>query len=146
MILPYDDHLLSPESLLAWVKQEGVILDIRTLEGYPQRPLLFSEYLLEPPTIIIYRYPAAEPWLNLLSQHTVQYYGPWYFLHIAFRFYCHLEMNGHYEIERTWRHRLFGRLSTLDERAYSFTQKILGTLKNPLEFDVAIEKSYHPGV
>lgn len=119
-------------------------MDIREIDEYPKRPLIFSQYQLEPPTIIIYRYLPAEQWLNLLCQQTIYYYGPWYYLHIAFRFYFHLEINGYYEIERKWHQYLFGKLSSLEERAYFFTQQILGTRHSPEQFDEAIEKSYRP--
>ena len=119
-------------------------MDIREINEYPKRPLIFSNYQLDPPTIIIYRYLPAENWLNLLSQHTIHYYGPWYYLFVAFRFYFHLEINGYYEIERKWHHHLFGKLCTLEERAYHFTQQVLGTLHSLERFEEAVEKSYKP--
>jgi hypothetical protein len=146
MLLPYDDELHNPESLLTWVEKEGAILDIREIDAYPTRPLLFSEYLLEPPTIVVYRYLPAEKWMNLLCQQSISYYGAWYYLAIAHQLYYHLEITGRYEIERTWYNRLFGKLSSLEERAYHFTQMILGTLHNPRQFLDAIEQSYKPGV
>ncbi|MDX9753286.1 MAG: hypothetical protein RBU29_04955 [bacterium] len=144
MLLPYDEELQNPESLIAWVQDEGARLDLLEIDDYPKRPLLFSEYRLEPPTITVYRYLPAEPWLNLLCQHSIQYYGPWYSIFIAYRFYFYLELNGLYEIERTWRDRLWGHLASLEDRAFHFTQQILGTLHNPIRFEQAIEKSYQP--
>lgn len=145
MHLPYDDDLLSPEALEDWVRELNVLLDLREMSGYPSRPLIFSQYRLDPPAITVYRYPLMEDWLNLMSQHHAGYYGPWYSLHIAFRLYFHLELSGLYEIERKWYHSLFGRLSTIDDRAYLFTRQILGTNQHPRRFDDFVEKSFRPG-
>lgn len=144
MMLPYDDELTTPESLLALIGQEDVSLDIREIDDYPRRPLVFSEYFLDPPTIVVYRYLPAEKWMNLLCQQTVNYYGNWYYLHIAYRFYYYLEINDLYTVKGKWYHWLFGGLETLDERAYYFTQHILGTLHSPRKFDEAVERSYYP--
>lgn len=145
MKLPYDDELLSQEALDDWLRELGVEVEIRECGGYPARPPVFSEYRLEPPQIIVYRYPLMEDWLNLMSQHHAGYYGPWYYLHIAFRLYFHLEMNGLFEIERKWYHQLFGQLTSLEDRAYHFTKSILGTMHNPRKFDETVEKSFRPG-
>jgi len=145
MDLPLDEELLTPESLAAWIRHLGIRLDLRELDALPARPLVFSEYRLEPPTIVIYRYQPLEEWLNLICQRHVGYYGPWYFLHAAYRLYFHLELNGLYEIERKWHHRCFHRLGTLEERAYRFTREILGTQHDPARFDREVEKGFQPG-
>lgn len=144
MELPLDRDLQTPESILAWIREIGVRLDIRELDKYPGRPLIFSQYDYDPPVITIYRYRPLEDWLNLMSQRTVGYYGPWYFLHIAFRLYFHLEMHGLYEIERKWYHRCLSRLDTLEARAYRFTRELLGTLHHPSRFDAQIGRSFQP--
>lgn len=145
MDLPLDRDLQTPESLLKWIRELDVQLDIRELNSYPSRPLIFSDYLFDPPTIVIYRYLPLEDWLNLTSQRCVGYYGPWYFLHIAFRLYYHLEFNGLFEIERKWRHRLTGRLDSVESRAYQFVREVLGTLRHPSRFDAQVARSYQPG-
>ena len=145
MLLPYDRDLQTPQGILEWIQELGVVLDIRDIDGYPSRPLLFSEYRIEPPTIVIFRYLPMEDWLNTMSQQQVGYFGPWYFLPIVQRLYEHLELNGLFEIERRWHHRLFGRLSTLEERACRFTQDFLNTLHPPSKFDETVERSFRPG-
>ncbi len=144
MKLPYDPDLQKPEALLDWIKDMEVEIDIQTLDRYPTPPLVFSEYYYDPPQITIYRYLPMEDWLNLMSQHYAGYYGPWYFLHIAYRFYFHLEMNGDYEVPRTWLHQLFGVRNTIEKRAYYFTHKTLGTLFPPQRFDGAVERCFQP--
>ncbi len=144
MQLLYDRDIETPESLLEWVKETGVTLVMEERGRYPTRPLLFSEYQYDPPTIRVYRYLPMEEWLNLMCQHHVGYYGPWYCLHVAFRFYYHLEMYGLYEIERSWFQRLFGKLDTLDERAYLFAKQVLGALHSPARFDAVVEQSFRP--
>ncbi|RJP19297.1 MAG: hypothetical protein C4527_27350 [Candidatus Omnitrophota bacterium] len=142
--LPFDRELVTPESLLEWIEELNVKLDIVELDRYASRPLVFSEYRFDPPTIIIYRYLPMEDWLNLISQQYVGYYGPWYFLHIAQRLYDHLELNGLYEIERKWYHRFFGRLASIEERSHRFAQQFLGTLFSPTRFDEVVERSFRP--
>lgn len=144
MQLPYDRELNHPESLLEWVNELDVKLDIREIEGYPKRPLIFSEYRLAGPTIIIYRYLPLEDWLNMLAQHQTGFYGPWYYLHLAHQFYFHLEASGEYEIERGFFNQLTGSLSTIDERACLFTKRVLGTLHNPAKFYEMVEQSFKP--
>ncbi len=146
MQLPYDRDLQIPDSLIEWIESQGVTLDIREIEGYPQRPLIFSDYQLEPPVITIYRYRPMEDWLNLMSQQQVGYYGPWYYLHAAYRFYFHLEMNGLFEIDRTWFHNLFGLNNTIEKRAHRFVRDTLHTLHPPERFDRIVEKSFRPGI
>lgn len=146
MQLPYDTDLQVPESLIEWIDSQDVVLDIREIEGYPQRPLIFSSYQYEPPTITIYRYLPMEDWLNLMSQQQVGYYGPWYYLHVAYRFYFYLEMNGLFEIERKWYHILFGLLNTIEKRANRFVQDMLQTQHSPDRFDKSVVRSFIPGV
>ncbi len=145
MKLPYDTDLQNPEGLLEWLKELDIEVDIRELEEYPSRPLVFSDYQLEPPKIIIYRYKPLDDWLNLVCQHQTGYYGPWYFLHIVYQLYILFELNGYYEIERKWYHHLFGTLSTMEKRAYRFVRNILGTLHPPQRFDETVEQSFRPG-
>lgn len=145
MHLPYDPDLQIPDSLIEWIETQGVTLDIREIDGYPQRPLIFSAYQLEPPVITIYRYRMMEDWLNLMSQQQVGYYGPWYYLHVAYRFYFHLEMNGLFEIDRTWFHNLFGLNNTIEKRAYRFVRDTLHTQHHPERFDRGVEISFRPG-
>ncbi len=145
MELPLDRDLRTPDSILAWIKELGVQMDIRELNGFPSRPLVFSEYRYDPPTIIIFRYLPMEDWLNLMSQRSVGYYGPWFFLYIAYRLYFHLEMHGLYEIERRWYHRCFGQLDTIEDRAYRFVREILGTLTHPLQFEIQVNRAFQPG-
>ncbi len=142
--LPFDQDLVNPQSIIEWIEELGIDLDIQELDYYPSLPVIFSEYKYDPAAIIIYRYLPMEDWLNLISQQQVGYYGPWYFLHITHRIYYHLELHGLYEIERYWYHRLFGSLSTLEERAYCFTREILDTLFSPKRFDQAVERSFQP--
>ncbi len=146
MELPLDRNLQTPESILEWLDELDVILDLREVDAYPSRPLVFSDYILEPPAIIIFRYLPMEDWLNLMCQRSVGYFGPWYFLHITHRLYYHLEMNGLFEIERKWHHRLWGTLDTLEARAYRFTREILGTLHHPARFDQQVENAFKPGI
>ncbi|MGC9328271.1 MAG: hypothetical protein ACP5I1_11600 [Candidatus Hinthialibacter sp.] len=146
MDLPLDPDLQTPESILQWIGELNVRLDIRQLNSYPARPLVFSDYILEPPAIVIYRYLPMEDWLNLMCQRSVGYYGPWYFLPITHRLYYHLELNGLFEIERKWHHRCFGRLETLEDRAHRFVKEILGLLSHPSKFDVQVNRAFQPGV
>lgn len=145
MDLPLDRDLQTPESLLEWIDKLGVHLDIREFNSYPARPLVFSDYIFDPPSIAIYRYLPLDDWLNLVSQRSVGYYGPWYFLHIAYRLYYHLEMTGLFEIERKWYHHYLGQLDTIEARAYRFVRDILGTLRHPARFDAQVERYYQPG-
>ena len=144
MLLPYDRELTQPESLLEWVNELGVKLEILEIDGYPSRPLIFSKYQLSGPSIVIYRYLPMEDWLNLMCQQYVGFYGPWYFLHLAHRIYDHLELSGLFELKRSWWQVLFGRLSSTEERAYRFTQQILGTLHSPMRFDEVVERGFRP--
>lgn len=146
MDLPLDYELNTPESILQWIEELGVTLQIHTLNRYPDRPILLSSYRYEPPMIHIYRYEPLEEWLNLMSQRRIGYYGPWYFIHIGYRLYYHLELNGIYSIEPKWYHRLFGELNTIDKRAWIFTKEILGTLHDPERFDKEVEKAFQPGI
>ncbi len=143
-LLPFDREIETPESIVEWIEELGITLDIREIDRYATRPLLLSKYQFEPPVITIYRYLPMEEWLNLISQQQVGYYGPWYFLHIAQRLYEHLELNGLYEVERRWYHRLFGSLSTIEERASYFSKEFLGTVRSPQIFDEILERSYRP--
>lgn len=143
--LPYDRELEDPAALVEWIKEEGVRLDIREMPGYPTVPLHFSEYHDEPPTIVVFRYSLMDDWLNMVCQTRVGYYGPWYFLHVAYYFYFYLELNGRYEIERKWYHQIFGALSTIEDRAYHFARIILGTLHHPRKFDEMVITSFRPG-
>ncbi|MEW6234464.1 MAG: hypothetical protein AB1656_03685, partial [Candidatus Omnitrophota bacterium] len=127
-----------------WIRQLGLEVDIQELDRCPVRPFILSEYQLSPPKIIVYRYLPIEDCLNLTSQHAAGYYGPWYFLHIAYQFYFHLELNGFYELERRWFHRLFGLIGSIEDRAYRFSKNILGTLHSPKRFDDAVEQSFRP--
>ncbi|MBI1387997.1 MAG: hypothetical protein GC154_06075 [bacterium] len=145
MNLPYDGDLVNPDSLIEWIEESGVGVEFHQNEQFPRSPVLLSEYRVEPPTIHIYRYPLIEDRMNLICQQQAGYFGPWYCLHLAFRFYFHLELSGEYEIERSWRDRLFGGLASLDERAYAFTQNLLSTRYNPARFDVYLERSLTPG-
>lgn len=145
MELSLDRDLQNPESILARIEELNVRLEVRELDAYPARPLIFSHYQYEPPTITIYRYRLLEDWLNLTSQRVVGYYGPWYFLHIAYQLYHHLEMNGLFEIERKWYHRCVGRLDTIESRAYQFVREVLRTLHHPARFDEQVRRSFQPG-
>lgn len=144
MDLPYDPDLVHPEALLEWIGETDVEHQLLEIDQYPRRPLLLSDYRLDPPRIRVYRYLPIEDWLNLACQRQAGFYGPWYYLHLAFRFYCHLEINGMYEVERKWFHRLLGRLSSLEDRAYHFTQTILETRFPPHRFDQFVERSFIP--
>lgn len=143
-MLPYDRELNQAESLVEWVKELNVGLDIKEIDGYPQRPLTFSEYRFAGPTIIIHRYMPMEDWLNMLAQNQIGFYAPWYYLHIAHKLYFHLEASGEYEIERGFFDQLFGSLSTIEERAHLFTKRVLGTLHNPSKFYQMVEQSFKP--
>lgn len=143
-VLPLERDLKNPESLLEWVDELGVELDMREVDGFPSRPLVLSDYRMSGPVIVIYRYLPMEDWFNLLSQHHVGFYGPWYCLHIAHRLYYHLELSGEYEIPRQWYHRMLGMLVTIEDRAYHFTREVLGTLHSPRRFDQALEKAFQP--
>jgi len=146
MKLPLDLDLCTQESLLEWINGLDVTLDIQELDRYPSRPLIFSDYSNDPPLITIYHYLPMENWLNLMSQRSVGYYGPWYCLHIAYRLYFYLEFNGLFEIERKWYHDLFGGLETIEARAYRFTKDFLGTLRHPSRFDSQVRLAFQPGV
>lgn len=144
MHLPYDRELNQPESLVEWIAELGVELDIREIDDYPKRPLIFSEYRLAGPKIVIYRYLPLEDWLNMLAQNQIGFYAPWYYLHIAHQLYFHLEASGEYEIERGFFDQLFGSLSTIEDRANLFTKQVLGTLRNPGLYYKIVEQSFKP--
>ncbi len=144
MLLPYDRELQEPESLLEWIDELPVQLEIKEIDDYPKRPLIFSEYRLAGPAIVIYRYLPLEDWLNMLAQQYVGFYGNWYYLHIAYQLYFHLETSGEYEIKRGILDYLMGSLSTLEDRAHAFTRQVLGTLHNPAKYYEMVEKSFRP--
>ncbi|MDP8245118.1 MAG: hypothetical protein P9L94_13625 [Candidatus Hinthialibacter antarcticus] len=143
--LPFDRDLVNPEGLLQWIKELGIEVEFSDSDQYPRRPVMFSAYQMEPPRIRIYRYSTVEEQFNLISQQQAGYYGPWYCLHLAFRLYFHLEINGMYETPRSWRHKLFGGMESLEERAYAFAHELLGCRYNPARFDYYIDKALEPG-
>mgnify|MGYP006271456763 CR=1 FL=1 len=144
--LPYDHELVEPEAVYELMHECGIEAEIIERDEYPRRPIFLSDYQLDPPRIHVYRYQPLDDWLNWASQQQVGFYGPWYYLHITYRFYFHLEMTGLYEVERNWKDRLLGRLATLEDRAYAFTQVLLGTRYSPERFDRFVEKSFRPGL
>lgn len=143
--LPLDTELVEPESLLEWIHDTDVELCIDTIDEYPKHPLHFSEYHYEPPRIRVIRYKPMDDWFNTVSQQQVGFYGPWYYLFIAYRFYFHLEMHGLYEIKRAWHHTLLGKMTTLEERAFHFAATILETRHPVQRFESFVERSFRPG-